>query len=166
MARAKLTVRRKGYRRKGYYRKDGTYVRPARVSPSTFKIADRGAPGRGKKVFKVKKGLLTRLGYHVSLPARRRRAILKKADKLYGSVRLWRMLNAQHIYRKRTDGIGKIFASDRDWVKKNLINTREARSMTRPAVQKWKSMSPTARKRAMPSWSPERRLAFHLSRLA
>jgi len=150
---SKLLVRRKGYTRKAYCRKDGVCVPATKVKPSKFYITDRGTPGRGKKVIKVRKGLLTSLGYHVSLPARKRRQILKKADKKYGSVRLWRMLHAQAIFRKRTDGIGKIFASDRDWVRQNLINKKEARAMTSPAVRKWKSMSPAARARAMPERS-------------
>lgn len=161
MPRNKLTVHRKAYKRKaysrrGYRRSDGTYVKPAKVSASrvpsaTFKISDRGAPGRGKKYFKVHKGLLTRYGYHINESAAQRHKALKMADKAYGSVKLWRMLHAQTIFRKRDQmGVGKVFATDRDWVRKNLVNAKEARSMTAPAVRKWSHMSHRARARAMP----------------
>jgi hypothetical protein len=44
MARKKITVRRKAYTRR-----DGT-----RVKATTYKMKDRGAPGRGKKDIKIK----------------------------------------------------------------------------------------------------------------
>jgi hypothetical protein len=159
--RKKLTVHRKSYTRKaysrkGYKRSDGTYVKPAkvgasRVPASTFKIKDVGAKGRGKKLFKVKKGLLTKYGYHVDKSAKARHMALKKADKAYGSVRLWRMLNAQALFRKRTNGLGKMFTTDRNWVKRELVNKKEARSMTAPAVKKWESLPHSVRARLMPS---------------
>lgn len=147
----KLTVHRKGYHRKAYVRKSGAKVKAAYVPPTTYKIEDIGAPGRGKKVFKVRKGLLKKVGYSTHLPDEERHRALRKADKLYGSVRLWRMLNAQLVYRKRIpDGVKSTFQEDRDWVMKNLISRKEARTMTAPAVRKWKAMTPAARARAMP----------------
>lgn len=143
-----LTVRRKAYHRKPYVRKSGTEVSGTYVPPATFKIRDVGLPGRGKKIFTVKKGLLTSLGYHIHESPEKRRMALKRADKKYGSVRLWRMLNAQVLFRKRTDGIGHTFRQDRDWVMENLINPREARTMTAPAVRAWESMSHRARIKA------------------
>src|ERR671920_940427 len=50
---AKLTIRRKGHTRKAFTAKrGGKKVKVAKepVKPSTFKIRDRGKPGRGPKV--------------------------------------------------------------------------------------------------------------------
>lgn len=43
---SQLTVKRKGHTRRAYLREDGTRVKFTKVSPSTFKIEDRGQPGR------------------------------------------------------------------------------------------------------------------------
>jgi len=160
MRRARLRVSRKAYCRKGTLRKEytrdhtvipETKVKGSCVKKSTFYIKDVGAPGRGKKLFKVKRGLLKKHGYSTHLPEEQRHEALRKADRDYGSVRLWKMLNAQVVYRKRLpDGVLSTFRQDRDWVMKNLINPAEARTMTRPAVKKWKGMSHHARQVAMP----------------
>src|ERR687894_1777672 len=53
---AKLTIHRKGHARKALPKKRGSKegkkvkVAKTRVKPSTFKITDRGKPGRGSKV--------------------------------------------------------------------------------------------------------------------
>jgi hypothetical protein len=44
-----LRVSRPGYYRKPYTRSDGTRVAGAHVKGSTFKVKDRGMPGRGPK---------------------------------------------------------------------------------------------------------------------
>lgn len=162
---SRLTVRRKAYHRKAYTRKGGVHVKATRVPATTFSIKDVGSKGRGKKLIKVRKGLLTSLGYHIHESTSQRRTALRKADKKYGSVRLWKMLNAQAVFRKRTDGIGSTFKQDRDWVMRNLISKSEAQSMTRPAVKKWKKMTHTQRARAMPPWSASRRQKARLSRM-
>jgi len=43
---AMLLVHRKAYTRKSYTRKDGTRVKETRVPASSFKVKDRGEPGR------------------------------------------------------------------------------------------------------------------------
>jgi hypothetical protein len=43
---AKLTIKRKPYHRKAYTRKDGTHVKASSVGSATFKVKDRGKPGR------------------------------------------------------------------------------------------------------------------------
>lgn len=139
MARKKLTVRRKAHRRKSFIKdvKRGKGVRlkriPAtRVKSATFKIRDIGTVGRGRKVIpKLKKGLLKKLGYSTKLPARQRRIALRRADRRFGTPRLFRMLQAQVVLRKRIQPkIKKIFEADRNWVEKNLLSRREARSLT------------------------------------
>jgi len=139
--RKKLVVHRKAYCRKPFTRTSGVHVAGSCSPASVFTVKDVGAVGRGKKLFAVKKGKLTRFGYHAGLSASERRSALRKADKAYGSVRLWRMLNAQVLFRKRLgDGSRGAFLADRDWVRENLINPKEARTMTKPAVTAWKRM--------------------------
>lgn len=146
MTRKKLTIHRKGYTRKAYTRKDGTRVKATHVPPTTFKRKDVGAPGRGKKVIKVEPGKLTKYGYSTSKSAKERRRALKKAINAYGSTAVWRMLNAQVIFRKRTDGNKKKFEADRDWVKEQY----NPRLKPTKAIKKWKGMSPRERAKRMP----------------
>lgn len=118
-----LTVHRKGYHRKGYvaHRNGKTYrVRPTRVPPSTYKIKDRGAPGRGKKIIKIKKGKLA--PYHTGMSERERHEILRKKIRRYGALSIYRALNAQVVLRKRERGKAKkVFEEDRNWVKRNFL---------------------------------------------
>jgi len=163
-----LEVRRKGYTRKPYMRKSymkdvkpgpgvkmrripATHVEKTKVSPTTFKIKDIGAPGRGRKIIPIKKGKLTKYGYSTSKSDTVRHRALRKADRAYGSVALFRMLQAQVIMRKRTQPKArKIFEEDRDWVKKNLMSPSERRSMTRAPRKEWMCMTPKERAKAMP----------------
>jgi hypothetical protein len=61
-------------KRKSYVRKDGT-----RVKASSFSIKNRGRPGRGPKLFKLKKGGLTRYGYSTDTPMSVRHKALSMA---------------------------------------------------------------------------------------
>lgn len=77
MARKKLTVRREGYHRKGYTREDGTKVSPAYVPPTTYKVEDRGKPGRTPKSKKWYKPTTT-MNWSKDMPvAERRRNALR-----------------------------------------------------------------------------------------
>lgn len=49
MGRGKILITRKAHRRKAYTREDGTKVKGADIPKTTFKIKDRGAPGRTPK---------------------------------------------------------------------------------------------------------------------
>jgi hypothetical protein len=139
--RKKLIVHRTGYHRKAYTKSSGIHVKATHVPPATFKIVDIGAVGKSKKLFPIHKGKLTRFGYQTHESSEARHKALKKADKAYGSVRLWRMLNAQVLFRKRLpDGNKEAFLADRNWVRENLLNPSEARMMTKPAVSAWKRM--------------------------
>lgn len=118
--RKKLIVHRKAFCRKPFVRASGVHV-SASCSPSTsFSITDRGAVGRGKKLFEIKKGKLTRFGYSTHLPARQRRMALRMAENEYGATSVFRMLNAQVVLRKRTGG-ARQFKSDRDWVRQDML---------------------------------------------
>jgi hypothetical protein len=157
-----LTVHRKGYHRKGYSRKGFTAVRdghvkipsaevsPAYVPSATYKIKDIGAVGRGKKVIKgIKKGLLGKYGYATAKSAEERHRALRKADRAYGTVKLFKMLHAQVVMRKRIHPEARrVFEADRSWVKKNLLSKKEGLRMTARPRAKWKTMSPSARAKA------------------
>jgi hypothetical protein len=147
-----LTVRREAYRRKGYIRKGGIKVAPARVPSATYKIRDIGAPGRGAKRIKIgRPGALKVAGYSTKLSAEARHRALKEADRRYGTVALFRMLQAQIVFRKRVQpATARIFEADRNWAKDNLMSRQEALSMTRAPRKEWIGMSPAERAEAMP----------------
>lgn len=113
---------------------------------------DVGAVGRGKKIISIKrKGILKKHGYGVHKGAKERRKALREVDKIVGTPSLFKMLNAQVVFRKRMpNGAKKVFESDRNWVEKNLLSKREAREMTAKPRKAWMSMSPMARAKAMP----------------
>lgn len=139
---AYLKVHRKAYSRSGYIRKSGVRVKSAYVPKTTFEIKDVGKKGRGKKIIPVHKGDLTKLGYHTSLPAGERHKALRKADKKYGTKSLFKKLNAQVIFRKRTQPKQKkIFVADRNWVAKNLLSRKERLELTRkPRIARLKKL--------------------------
>jgi len=113
-----LLVRRKGYYRKAYTRKGGIRVKATRVKPTTYRIKDRGKPGRGKKIIPIEPGKLKKLGYSTSKSAAARHKALDKAVKKYGASTVWHMLHAQVILRKRTQpSKRKIFKADREYIK-------------------------------------------------
>lgn len=144
--RKRLRVNRKAHKRKSYLKdvQRGKGVRLKRIRKTkvkkskSFLIKDIGAVGRGKKVIKrIRKGLLTGMGYSTKIPASERHRALRKADKKFGSVRLFRMLQAQVVLRKRIQPRArKVFVADRNWVRKNLLSKKEGRRMTARARAK------------------------------
>ncbi len=122
------------------------------VSGKVQKRKDIGRLGRGRKLIKIRRrGLLKKHGYGVHKPASERRSALRKVDKLVGTPALFKMLNAQVVFRKHMpNGVKKAFESDRDWIKKKLMSKQEALAMTRAPRKKWMAMSPEARAKAMP----------------
>lgn len=93
-------------------------------------IADIGNPGKGfeglsgpsveKGIGPLRKGDLARFGYHkvVSMNETVRRLALHAAVKEYGSLTVWRKLNALHVYTRHTSPASSaVFREDRDWVR-------------------------------------------------
>ena len=96
---------------------------------------DVGAVGRGKKLFTIqKKGALTKHGYGVHKSASERHKALRSAVNEFGGTTVFRMLQAQALFRKRTDGLAKTFVADRNYVK-SLMPKYERAEMTEPARQ-------------------------------
>jgi hypothetical protein len=147
-----LRVQKKGYHRKAYVRRDGVRVKASYVPPTSFNIVDRGAVGRGQKLFEVKKGLLTGVGYHTAKSDEERHSALRRAVDKYGGAHVWRMLNAQVLFRKREADHSKgTFREDRDYVKTNLMSHQARLKMTAKPRRKWsKGMTHRQRQIAMP----------------
>lgn len=124
------TILRKSYTRKAYIRKNGTRVKRTRVPAS--RIKDRGLPGKGKKLFSLKKGTLTQYGYDSTASAKSRRRSLRKAVKKYGALSISKKLNAVSVLTKRTaPGKSKTFKSDQKWVSKTYLKSRRVVSRRR-----------------------------------
>lgn len=88
-------------------------------------ITNIGAPGKGMPtggpgIGPLRTGDLSRFGYdHVTAMTQGARHLaLAKAVNEYGSLTVWRKLNAVYIYTRRTaPASSRLFKADRDWVK-------------------------------------------------
>jgi hypothetical protein len=88
-------------------------------------IRNIGAPGKGYSrggpgIGPLRKGELAKYGYKniQQLGERERHAALEKAIKAYGSLGVWRKLNAVAVYTRRiAPGASRIFKADMDWVR-------------------------------------------------
>jgi hypothetical protein len=113
MGRPKLTVHRDSHKRGPYTRKDKVKVRGAKVKGSTFKIKDRGAPGRTPKsqqFFHPK----VHTGWKADMPMAERRRLVWKAHKgdLLASARsmqalsnVQREINPDVAVKARSDAV-------------------------------------------------------------
>jgi len=103
---SKVTVRRKGYTRKAYTaRRGGKTIRigKARVNPSTFKIRDRGKPGRGPKVVPpLAKGALGGPGFFSRPRGDQKQIVFRRAKKL-GERKVVGELRALQVFFKTTN---------------------------------------------------------------
>ena len=73
----------------------------------------------------LRHGLLAKFGYsHVaSLSLHQRHTALEKAVKAYGSLSVFRKLNAVYVYsRKTAPSSSRIFKVDRDWIGTKYIH--------------------------------------------
>ena len=81
-------------------------------------ITDVGRPGIGP----LRHGELAQFGYeHVAAMSERQRHLaLAKAVKMFGSLSVWRKLNAVFVYTRHTaPASSSVFKADRDWIKKH-----------------------------------------------
>jgi hypothetical protein len=112
-----FTVRRKGT------------VYTVRPKANTIKvdascIKNRGLPGKGVKngegIRKLRKGDMIKYGYQYRLSDSLRQSALKRAIQKYGSLSVYRKLDAVAKLSQRTaPDANKIFIRDRNWVKEN-----------------------------------------------
>jgi hypothetical protein len=88
-------------------------------------VTHMGAPGTGlpsgaRGIGPLRNGNLRRFGYTdvTTMSEGRRHLALAAAVKAYGSLTIWRKLNAVYIYTRRTSPRSSvIFKADRDWIK-------------------------------------------------
>jgi hypothetical protein len=90
-------------------------------------VRNMGRPGKGLSlttggpgIGPLHKGELAQFGYEkvTSLSVSQRREALRKAVHIYGSLSVWRKLNAVHVYtRSMSPASSRVFKEDRDWVK-------------------------------------------------
>lgn len=87
-------------------------------------IRNLGAPGKGLRngpgIGPLRKGDLAQFGYVrvASMSVTDRHAALEKAIIEYGSLTVWRKLNAVYIYTRRTSpSNSRIFKQDMDWIR-------------------------------------------------
>ena len=97
----KLLVHRKAYEREPYTRKGNIHVKGTYVPASTFKITDRGAEGRGRKVIPPLKVASLGVNFHES--ERSRRAKLKRLAHRIGEKKVVSKLIALEVLNKRTN---------------------------------------------------------------
>jgi hypothetical protein len=108
--------------------KRAAYVRYTKKYKHTFVpeqcIRNIGAPGKGFRggpgIGSLRKGDLAKFGYKnvVSLSVTTRHTALTKAIEVYGSLTVWRKLNAVAVYTRRTSpGTSAVFKADMDWIR-------------------------------------------------
>lgn len=122
-----ITIHRKGYYRKAYIRADGTKVKRTWVPPSTYKIVDRGSPGKtsrgakggkyaGKKKWITREGKLGGAGY-MSKPAATRHALLNRCVREYGYRSCLGSLMVLNRSKAEHTKYGKIINADKNYLK-------------------------------------------------
>lgn len=93
-------------------RSDGTPVKAA-----TFSIKNRGKPGRGPKLFTLKKGGLSQYGYPEG-----GRGALARAVSAESPLTIFRRLQALGILMKRTEpNKSKKYMRNRNWVRSKYM---------------------------------------------
>lgn len=109
------TIRRKAYTRKAHIRKNGIRVKSTKVPASCIK--DLGKKGKGKKLFTLKKGDLSKYGYSLKKNKDLRHKSLKKSMNKFGKNTLIRKLNALHVLHKNTNpNYSRKARSDMKWI--------------------------------------------------
>ena len=106
---AKLTIHRKGHARKALPKKPGSKeekkakVAKTRVKPSTFKIRDRGKPGRGPKVVPpLEEGALGGSGFFDRSNDEQEQIVFNRAKEA-GERKVVGELRALQVFFKTTD---------------------------------------------------------------
>ena len=98
-----------------------------RISVPEQCIRNVGAPGKGLRdgpgIGPLRQGELSRFGYeHVAkLSEKDRHIALTKAVEAYGSLTVWRKLNAVAVYTRRiSPASSQLFKADMDWIRKKF----------------------------------------------
>jgi len=112
-----------------YYRKKcpkGSISRKQTLHGEKIKVRSSCVKSKGKRSHGIKpkrvlpslkKGSLTKYGYHLSESAENRHKALRKAYNVYGYSTLIKKLNAVRIYNKSKPIVYKKYTSDMDYVR-------------------------------------------------
>ena len=119
-------ILRRSYYRKSYTRNgkriSSSYVRSSCIRKSRKKSPKKSNIKSPKKIGKLNKGTLTRFGYSADKSMSERRESLSRAIKAYGSLVVFRKLNAIYVLNRNTvPKKSQIFYKDRNWVKRNFM---------------------------------------------
>ena len=102
-------------KRKGYTTKAGT-----RVKSASFKVEDRGKPGRGEKVITIKRKGILGTGF-MSKPVVEQHRILKTSTQKYGEKSTQGRLQALATFNKNVNPkVSKKAKELRSWVANNF----------------------------------------------
>lgn len=117
-------IRRRGFTvRKSKGQEYRIYPKSKSMFVESRCIKDVGLPGKGPKkgIGPLREGELAKFGYSFRATSAARHAALSKAAQEYGALGIYRKLDAVAKLTLRTiPTASKVFAEDRDWVKKNL----------------------------------------------
>jgi hypothetical protein len=72
----------------------------------------------------LRKGELTKYGYHATVSMRDRRKDLTQAVRKYGALSTFRKLNAAAVYSKHYPTTARTFRRDRNWVRKTFLSRK------------------------------------------
>lgn len=106
-------------RRKGYTRRSKSGKRTRTLSTC---IKDQGYPGKGKKIFTLKKGELTQFGYETFASPESRHRALKKSVEAVGYKPTVLRLNALRVLEKNRPFLHKRYTDDMKWVQDHMGN--------------------------------------------
>ena len=113
-------VVREGYTRKSFVRKSGVRISRSKVAPGCIKATGlsktRGT--KGKQLFVLEKGTLTKYGYHANLTEEERHNVLNKALVDIKPLSLYRKLNALYVLNKNKDKhLAQLYRNDANFVR-------------------------------------------------
>lgn len=115
-------VREKGYTVKKEGKTYRAYPGSKRTTVKATCIKNRGKEGKGPlAIGPLRKGELLKHGYSYKKNTDTRHAALKKAEREFGALGLYRKLNAVAKLSTRTaPEASRVFAKDRNWVKETM----------------------------------------------
>lgn len=127
------TVRRDGYLVRRAGKTVRVYPKSKRVYIKSRCIKDRGLPGKGVKPGSksivdqpLRKGELSKFGYHANYPKSVRRDALRKAATAYGPLSLFHKLNAvAKLSSRQAPEASSVFKRDREWVRHTYPISKE-----------------------------------------
>ena len=105
--------------RKGYTARRKSTGEKYRVSAKC--ITDRGKPGKGKRLFSLKKGALGKYGYKIKESPKKRHTALRKAVSSLGYSNVMKKVNALGVLMRNTEpAYAREITDDKDFIQNEL----------------------------------------------